>query len=58
VNKSKKLVVMATSPEKAKKNNFRLIIYSRSSTNPENLATVGPVDFEIIGLIEIVKNKY
>jgi len=34
---------------------FRLIIYSRSSTDPENLATIGPVDFEIIGLMGITK---
>jgi len=27
-----------------------------SSTNPENLATIGLVDFEIIGLTVIVKN--
>ena len=42
-----------------KKTNFRLIIYSHSSTNPENLAKIGPVILEIIGLIliGIVKNK-
>jgi len=37
--------------------NFRLIIYSHSSANPENLAKIGRVDVEIIGLKEIVKNK-
>jgi len=33
-----------------------LIIYSSSSTNPENLANIGSVGVEIIGLTEIVKN--
>jgi len=33
----------------------RLIIYIHSSTNPENLAKIGPVDVEIIGLTEIIK---
>ena len=32
-------------------------IYLHSSTNPENLAKIGPVDVEIIGLTGIVKNK-
>jgi len=39
------------------KNYFRLIIYSKSSINPENLAKIGPVDYEIINLTEIAKNK-
>jgi len=47
---------MATSLEESK-NNFRLIIYSRSFSDPENLAKIGLVDFEIIGLTRIVKNK-
>jgi len=34
---------------------FRLINYSDSSTNPENLAKIGRVDVKIIGLTEIVK---
>jgi len=33
-----------------------LIIYSSSSTNRENLANIGSVGVEIIGLTEIVKN--
>jgi len=37
------------------KNNFRLIIYSHSSTNPEHLVKIGPAHVEIIGLIGIVK---
>jgi len=41
---------MAT-PVRDRKTNFRLIIY------PENLAKIGPVDFEIIVLTEIVKTK-
>jgi len=32
-----------------------VIINSRASTASENLSNVGPVDVEIIGLIEIVK---
>jgi len=42
---------------KDRKTNFRLIIYSRSFTNPEKLVKIGPVDFEIIGLTGIVKIK-
>jgi len=38
-----------------RKNNFRLIIYSQTSTNNENLAKIGSVEFEIIGLTKIVK---
>jgi len=45
-----------------RKTNFRLITYGRNSTNPENLAKIGPVHFEIIGLagiesLETNKNK-
>jgi len=40
-----------------KKLNFRSIIHSHSSTNPKNLAKIGPVDFEIIGLTVIVKKQ-
>jgi len=31
-----------------KTTNFRLIIHTHSSINPENLAKIGPADFEII----------
>jgi len=48
---------MATCLE-GSKNYFRLIIYSHSSTKPEHLAKIGPIDFEIIGLTAIVNNKY
>jgi len=44
-------------PLRYRKTNFRLIIYSHRSINPENLAEIGTVDFEISGLTEIVKNK-
>ena len=40
-----------------RKNNFTLIVCNHSCTNAENLAKIGPVDFEIIGLTGIVKNK-
>jgi len=40
-----------------RKTNLISIIYSHSSTNPDNFAKIGPVDVEIIGLTEIVKNK-
>jgi len=33
-------------------------MYSRTSANPQNLAKIDLADFEIIGLTEIVKNKY
>ena len=39
-----------------KKTNFRLIIYSRNSTNPANLAKIVPVDVEIISWSE--RNSY
>jgi len=52
---TKKLVVMATSLE-GSKNNLKRIIYSRRSANSENMAKIGPVDFEIIGVTGIVKN--
>jgi len=39
------------------KNLLPIDVYLQSSTNPENLAKIGPVDVEIIGLAEIVKNK-
>jgi len=35
--------------------NVRLIIYSHISTNPTNFVKIALVDFEIIGLTEIVK---
>jgi len=38
-----------------RKTNFRLVIDSHSSTNRENLAKIGPVDYEIIGVAEIIK---
>ena len=41
-------------PLRDRKTNF---ICSHSSTNPENLVKIGPVDFETIGVIEIVENK-
>jgi len=41
-------------PLRDRKPNF---ICSHSSTNPENLVKIGPVDFETIGVIEIVENK-
>jgi len=37
---------------------FRSFIYSRSSANRANLARIGPVDVQIIGLTESLKNKY
>jgi len=48
------LVAVATALE-GLKTKFRLIIYSHISTNPVNLVKIGLVDFEIIGLIGIVK---
>jgi len=42
-------------PFRDRKIYFRRIIYS--STNPENLAKTGLVDFEITGLTKIVKDK-
>jgi len=37
-------------PLKDQKTNFRLIIYSHSSNDSENLALIGPADVEVIGL--------
>jgi len=42
-------------PSRDQKTIFRLIIYSHSSTNPENLAKIGRVDFQITGPTGIVK---
>jgi len=42
-------------PLRDRKTNFRLIIHSQSSTNPETVVKIRPADFEIIGLTEIVK---
>jgi len=39
-----------------RKTNFRLIIYNHISTNPEKVAKVDPVDYEIIGLTGIIKS--
>jgi len=36
------------------KSNFRLIIYSCISTNSENLVKISLIDFEMIGVTEIV----
>jgi len=46
-----KLVAVATFF--GSKTDFRLTVYSHSSTNPENLAKIGLVNFEIIGLAGI-----
>jgi len=40
-----------------RKTKYGLIIHSRSATKPENLAKIGPVDFETTGVIGIGKNK-
>ena len=50
-----KLVATATSHCRIEKLILRLIIYSHGYTNPKNLAKIGQIDFEIIGLTEIVK---
>jgi len=52
---SQKIGCHGSIPRGIKKTNFRLIIYGRSSTNPANLAKIGQVDVEIIGLKEIFK---
>jgi len=39
-----------------RKTNFRLIVYSDSYTNTENLAKI-LVDFAIVDVTEIVENK-
>jgi len=38
-----------------RENNFRLIIYTVSSANPENLAKIDAVDLKMTALKEIVK---
>ena len=43
-------------PSNYRKTSFRLIIYSHSSSIPENLAKIGLVSVEVIGLTEIVEN--
>jgi len=44
-------------PLKDRKTNFRLITYSHSSTKSENLAKIGQVALEIIGLTGTAKNN-
>jgi len=44
-------------PLRDQKTNYRSFIYSQSSINPVNLAKIGLVDVEIIGLTEIIKDK-
>ena len=43
-------------PLRDRKTNFRLIICSHSSTDHENLANIGLVDFGLTGIVKI--NKY
>jgi len=52
------MVAMATTLEGSKKTIFRSFIYSQSSTNSVNLVKIGPVDVEITGVTEIVKNIF
>jgi len=40
-----------------RKTNFRSFIYSHTSANAANLARIGPVDVQIIGLTESLKIK-
>jgi len=44
-------------PLRDQETNFRLIICSHSSANPEKLANISLVNFEITGLTEIVKKQ-
>jgi len=39
------------------KNNFRFFIYGQSPTKRANFVKIGPVNVEIIGLTEIIKNN-
>jgi len=55
VDKTKKKWLPWQRPLRDRKTNFRLIIHSQSSTNPETVVKIRPADFEIIGLTEIVK---
>jgi len=56
VDKTKKLVATATTLEGSKKTNFSLITHSLISTNLANLAKIGPVNVELIGLTGVVTN--
>jgi len=58
VDKANKNWLPQQRPMTDRKTNFRLTIYSHSSTNPEILAKIGPLRFEIIGLTGIVNNEY
>jgi len=53
VDKTKKNSLPWHHPLKNLKTNFRLIIYSRSSTEAENAAKIDEADVEIIGLTKI-----
>jgi len=55
-----KLVATATSlrvSENSLQTHFRSFIYRHSFTNPVNLATMDPVDVQIIGRTKSLKNK-
>ena len=43
-------------PLKDRETNFRLVVYSRSPTSPEYMASIDPVDFEIIGLAPQIRS--
>ena len=51
--------ISPVNPFRDREINYRLIIYSHSSTQPENLVKLGhdPIDIQIFVLAEIVKNK-
>ena len=57
VDKTKQKLVAMTASLGGSKNKFHIDHLEHSSNNPANLANIGQVDFEIIGVKEIVKNK-
>jgi len=54
ITNQQKLVAMATSLEESK-SWFKFSISSHGSAKPENVAEIGPVNFEITGLTKIVE---
>ena len=55
-NQRKVIAAASSIVSRDRKTELRSFIYGQSFTNPANFAKIGPVDVEIIGLIEITEN--
>jgi len=55
-NQQKVIAAASSLVSRDRKTELRSFIYGQSFTNPANFVKIGPVDVEIIGLIEITEN--